>query len=55
MYAVSPVPEFGPVTLAAEKVRMLEINGLAITQRQEIVAIVRVVAVQTPNAYAAVV
>ncbi len=54
VYAVSPVPVLGAVAFAAEKIRVLEINWLAVTQRQKIVAIIRAVAVQTPNSHAAV-
>ena len=55
VYAVSPVPVLGAVAFAAEKIRVLEINWLAVAQRQEIVAIVRAVAVQAPDSHAAVV
>ena len=54
MYAVSPVPVLGAMAFAAEKVRVLEINWLAVTQRQKIVAIIRAVAVQAPDSHAAV-
>jgi hypothetical protein len=55
MYAEPPVPELGPMTLSAKKVRVLKINWFTVTERQEIVAIVRVVAVQAPNSHTAVV
>jgi hypothetical protein len=51
MYTVSPVPVLRTVTLAAEKVRVLEINKFAVAQRQEVVSIIRVVAVQTPDSH----
>ena len=49
VYAVSPVPVLGAVAFAAEKIRVLEINWLAVTKRQKIVAIIRAVAVQAPD------
>jgi hypothetical protein len=42
------------MAFAAEKIRVLEINRLAVTQRQKIVAIIRAVAVQAPDSHAAV-
>jgi hypothetical protein len=42
------------MAFAAEKIRVLEINWLAVTQRQKIVAIIRAVAVQAPDSHAAV-
>ena len=55
VYTIPPIPVLRSVTLAAEEVRVLEINGLTVAQRQKIAAIIRVVTVQTPDSHAAVV
>ena len=47
--AVSPISVLGPVTLAAEKIGLVQRYRLAVAQGKKVIAVFRVMTVQTPN------
>lgn len=53
--AVSPVSVPGPVTFAAKKIGLVQGYRLAVAQRKKVIAVVRVMTVQTPNSGSSVV
>ncbi len=55
VYPQAPVLKLGPVAFSAKQIRLVELDRLSITQRQEVVPILSVVAVKTPNKHSAVV
>ena len=47
--AVSPIPVFGPVALAAQQVGLSKRNRLAVAQGKKVVTVGRVMTVETPD------
>ena len=47
--AVSPISVLGPVTLAAEKIGLVQRYRLAVAQGKKVIAVFRVMTVQTPD------